>query len=63
MFNNSWAFKNVGPRVIAHFAPKPTLNIIDVHQHNIKWLLFRKHCDYRVLCLTYNKLFIDNPDT
>ena len=32
------------------------------HQHNLKWLLFRKRCKHRLLCLAHKSIFLGKPD-
>ena len=32
------------------------------HQHNLKLLLFRKRCKYRLLCLAHTSVFLGKPD-
>ena len=34
----------------------------DEHQHNLKWLLFRNRCKYRLLCLAHKSIFLGKPD-
>ena len=32
----------------------------DENQHNLKWLLFRKRCKHRLLCLAHKSIFYKN---
>ena len=35
--------------------------LTDTHQCNMKWLSFRKRCQFRLLCLTHKTLFLGRP--
>ena len=36
-------------------------HLIDTHECNMKWLSFRKRCQFRLLCLTHKTLFLGIP--
>ena len=32
-----------------------------MHQHNMKWLPFKKRCEFRLLCLIHTTLILSTP--
>ena len=36
-------------------------SLTDMYQHNMKWLPFKKRCEFRLLCLMHKKLILDRP--
>ena len=46
---------------LIHRLKRRNHTLTDTHQCNMKWLSFRKRCQFRLLCLKHKTLFLSRP--